>query len=67
MQIETLETKRSHIAKTFSKLRMKSSFLFQIENSYILRFDLVITQVIVLNLKSLNKDILYSNEEHYYS
>lgn len=66
MQIENLETKRSHIAKTFSKLKMKS-FLFQVEKSYILRFDLVITQVTVLNLKFLNEDILYSNEENYCS
>lgn len=47
IEIENLETKRSHTAKTFSKLRIKSPFLFYTERNYILWFHPVITQMTV--------------------
>lgn len=51
MQIEKLETERSHGAKTFSKLRRNHYFSSRL-TSYIQRVDLVITQMTVFYTES---------------
>lgn len=44
-KLKNFKTKGSHIAKTFSKLRRKSPFLFPVERRYIQRFDQVMPQM----------------------
>ena len=44
-KLKNFKTKSSHTAETFSKLRMKSPFLFPFEKINIQRFDQVIPQM----------------------